>query len=79
MPSQQRKIVYFLGAGASLGVGAYAPVQGKGRIPIHSGKPFYAFAEGERIGRKLNPFFLGIFSATDEFLGDSTPPSEARY
>lgn len=31
---QQRKVVFFLGAGASFGAGAYATVQHGGHVPI---------------------------------------------
>ena len=37
-----RKVVYFLGAGASVAAGAYARLQGRGRLPIPTRKDFWA-------------------------------------
>src|SRR5439155_19061795 len=39
--SQGRKILYFLGAGASRAAGAYVPAQGGGRIPIPTQGEFW--------------------------------------
>ncbi|MBX3662632.1 MAG: SIR2 family protein [Burkholderiales bacterium] len=41
MPRQQRKIVFFLGAGASVGAGAYALGQGGGRCNIPTQESFW--------------------------------------
>lgn len=39
--AQQRKIVFFFGAGASLGAGGYAVVQGGGHLPIPTQQDFW--------------------------------------
>ena len=41
MPQQGRKMLFFLGAGASVGAGAFAQVQGTGRIPILTQATFW--------------------------------------
>ena len=41
MPDQKRRIVYFLGAGASYGAGATARVEGGGKIPIPTQGTFW--------------------------------------
>lgn len=71
MPAgQSRRIVYFLGAGASLGAGAYAAVQGGGRVPIPTQDSFWetflrfcTTSNKRDIERFLFRYFLGYARA----------------
>lgn len=69
--SGERRIVYFLGAGASFGAGAYAPKQGSGRIPIPTQSTFWEtflrFCRSRRNKRTLKHFFIDIFSITEKY------------
>lgn len=65
MPRQQRKIVFFLGAGASFGSGAYASVQhgGKLRIPTQSTfwNTFLRFCRSNQNRRRIESFLFRYF------------------
>lgn len=65
MSKQQRKIVFFLGAGASYGAGAYASVQHGGhlRIPMQSTfwDTFLRFCHSKRNRRRIESFLFRYF------------------
>ena len=63
--SGERRIVYFLGAGASFGAGAYAPKQGGGRIPIPTQSTFWEtflrFCRSRRNKKDIEAFLYRYF------------------
>lgn len=65
MSQQQRKIVFFLGAGASYGAGAYASVQHGGhlRIPMQSTfwDTFLRFCHSKKNRRRIESFLFRYF------------------
>jgi hypothetical protein len=65
MAKQQRKIVFFLGAGASFGAGAYASVQHGGRLPIpmQSGfwETFLRFCHSKENRQDIESFLFRYF------------------
>jgi hypothetical protein len=65
MPKQQRKIVFFLGAGASYGVGACTSVQhgGQLRIPMQSTfwDTFLRFCRSKKNRRRIESFLFRYF------------------
>jgi hypothetical protein len=62
---QQRKIVFFLGAGASFGAGAYASVQHGGRLPIPMQSTFWdtflRFCRSKQNRRRIESFLFRYF------------------
>lgn len=72
--AEQRKIVFFLGAGASLGAGAKAKVQGAGSLPIPTQSDFWEtfvrFTKSQK-NKKIIESFLFKY-----FLGYSKVPSK---
>lgn len=74
MSEQQRKILFFLGAGASLGAGAYAVIQGGNMLPIPTQSSFWdvflRFCESKS-NRKTVESFLFTY-----FLGYSKIPAK---
>lgn len=76
MAQQGRKILFILGAGASLGAGAFAQVQGTGRIPIPTQATFWpTFLRfcAKKINRKAIESFLFRY-----FLGYGKAPSRLK-
>jgi len=65
MPKQQRKIVFFLGAGASYGAGAYASVQHGGHLPIPMQSTFWdtflRFCRSSKNRRHIESFLFRYF------------------
>jgi hypothetical protein len=65
MAKQQRKIVFFLGAGASYGAGSYAPVQAGGRVAIPTQATFWdtflRFSRSKRNRRDIESFLFRYF------------------
>lgn len=65
MPKQQRKIVFFFGAGASFGVGAYASVQHGGKLPIPMQTTFWdtflRFCASEQNRNDIESFLFRYF------------------
>src|SRR5580700_2624132 len=65
MPKQQRKIVFFLGAGASYGAGAYASVQHGShlRIPMQLTfwDTFLRFSRSKKNRRRIESFLFRYF------------------
>lgn len=63
--AQQRKIVFFLGAGASFGAGAYAPVQGGGHLPIPTQATFWEtflrFCHAKQNRKDIESFLFRYF------------------
>jgi len=63
--AQGRKILYFLGAGASFGAGAYAPVEGGGTLPIPTQRTFWStflrFCQRQRHRREIEAFLYRYF------------------
>jgi SIR2-like protein len=63
--TQQRKIVFFLGAGASLGAGAYAVVQRGGHVPIPTQENFWEiflkFCGSQKNRRDIESFLFRYF------------------
>jgi hypothetical protein len=62
---QQRKIVFFLGAGASYGAGAYASVQHGGHLPIPMQSTFWdtflRFCHSKKNRRRIESFLFRYF------------------
>lgn len=65
MPSAGRKIVFFLGAGASYGAGAAATIQGGGTLPIPMQATFWdtflRFSSGKTNRRDIESFLFRYF------------------
>ena len=65
MLEQQRKIVFFLGAGASYGAGAYASVQRGGHLPIPMQSSFWdtylRFCHSKRNRQLIESFLFRYF------------------
>src|SRR6266446_416146 len=65
MPQQGRKILFILGAGASVGAGAFAQVQGTGRIPIPTQTTFWPtflrFCKRKTNRRTIESFLFRYF------------------
>jgi len=65
VPKQQRKIVFFLGAGASYGAGAYASVQHGRRLPIPMQSTFWdtflRFCRSNQNRRRIESFLFRYF------------------
>jgi hypothetical protein len=76
MAKQQRRIVFFLGAGASLGAGADARVQGGGHIPIPTQATFWeTFLRLSRDKRNKRDIECFLFRY---FLGYAKAPGRAN-
>jgi hypothetical protein len=62
---QQRKIVFFLGAGASLGAGAYTKVQHGGKVPIPTQSTFWdiflRFCRSQKNRKRIESFLFRYF------------------
>jgi SIR2-like protein len=73
---QGRKILFVLGAGASVGAGAFAQVQGAGRIPIPTQTTFWPtflrFSAGKANRRTIESFLFRYF------LGYGKAPSRLK-
>ncbi len=63
--AQGRKILYFLGAGASYGAGAYATVQGGGRLPVPTQRTFWStflrFCKSKKHRQEIEAFLFRYF------------------
>lgn len=63
--AQQRKVVFVLGAGASLGAGANAPIQGGGHLPIPTQATFWPillrFCQSNKNRRDIESFLFRYF------------------
>jgi SIR2-like protein len=70
VPQQGRKILFILGAGASVGAGAYAQVQGAGRIPIPTQATFWPtflrFCKNKTNRRVIESFLFRYFLGYDK-------------
>lgn len=76
-----RKILYFLGAGASVAAGAYATVQAGGRLPIPTQATFWdtflRFCEGRNNRRTIESFLFRYFLGYNR-VPSRTSPAERR-
>lgn len=65
MSEQQRKFLFFLGAGASLGAGAYAVIQGGNNLPIPTQASFWdvflRFCKSKNNRRTIESFLFTYF------------------
>lgn len=82
MPQASRKIVYFLGAGASYGAGAVARVQGGGTVAIPTQATFWdtflRFATRPRNRREIESFLFRYFIGYARAPARSTPTQRRR-
>jgi hypothetical protein len=69
VPKQQRKVVFFLGAGASYGAGAFATVQKGGRLPIPMQSKFWSiflrFCHSTKNRQQIESFLFRYFMGYD--------------
>jgi hypothetical protein len=79
---QQRRIIFFLGAGASLGAGAYATVQHGGKIYIPIQETFWEtllrLSRSERHRRDIDSFLFRYFLGYGKAPGRSTSADRRR-
>jgi hypothetical protein len=75
-PKQQRRIVFFIGAGASLGAGASAPIQGGGEVAIPTQATFWEtflrFCHSKANRRKIESFLFRYFLGYGKAPGRAT-------
>ena len=80
--AQQRKIVFVLGAGASLGAGAYTSVQGGGHLPIPTQATFWPtllrFCHSLENRRDIESFLFRYFLGYDRVPARSTSTHRRR-
>jgi len=77
MPQRGRKILFILGAGASVGAGAFAQVQGTGRIPIPTQATFWPtflrFCQKQAHRRTIESFLFRYFLGYEKVPSRLTP------
>lgn len=82
MDQQGRKIVFFLGAGASLGAGAVANIQAGGKLPIPTQKDFWPtflrFCQNSYDCRLIEDFLFRYFLGYHRFPGKMKPAWRRR-
>lgn len=80
--SNGRKVLYFLGAGASYGAGAVAPVQGGGAIPIPTQASFWEtflrFSKNKERRSRIESFLFRYFMGYRKVPSRSTPAERRR-
>lgn len=80
--STGRKILYFLGAGASYGAGATAPVQGSGAIPIPTQASFWEtflrFSKSQSRRSRIESFLFRYFMGYGKVPSRSKPADRRR-
>jgi hypothetical protein len=80
--STGRKVLYFLGAGASYGAGATAPVQGSGAIPIPTQASFWEtflrFSKSQSRRSRIESFLFRYFMGYGKVPSRSKPADRRR-
>lgn len=80
--SNGRKVLYFLGAGASYGAGAAAPVQGSGAIPIPTQASFWEtflrFSKNKERRSRIESFLFRYFMGYRKVPSRSAPADRRR-
>jgi hypothetical protein len=80
---QKRRIVFFLGAGASLGAGSFTSVQGRGEIPIPTQdtfwETFFRFCKSAKNRADIEAFLFRYFLNYGRTPSRSTATARRNY